>query len=215
VKEKCNAENCNRERYGLKDYCRKHYLQIKKHDRLTPELEVERIEKGDICSKDECNKKVYAKGMCKYHYSRQRELEIEQKSKLGLIKVKECKVNGCIDPVLAKDYCRRHYEQYYKSGRITSIEKQVRIPNPKVCQVERCDGKPEARGLCKKHYEKFKKYGDPLYIPIRQIKNCSIEGCNNKYYAKGYCQKHYTQYIRCPKEKQIRLERKSMKRKSI
>lgn len=200
IKEKCNAVDCNKERYGLKEYCRKHYLQIKNHGRLTPELEVNPIIQDSICSIDGCDKNVYSKNLCKYHYNKQRFENLELKNELGTYNISSCKVEGCDDIILAKGYCIRHYHQYLKHGEITLIEKRIKYPT--ICKVNSCNEKSYGNGYCRSHYHKWYNHGNPLYVNEVKIKQCSIKGCDGKYYAKGYCRNHYIKYARIPKDKQ-------------
>jgi len=60
----CKAPNCDR-LVVSRGYCGKHYQQIRKHGRLTPEKEHRRIKN---CMADGCNNKVYTHGYCKKHY---------------------------------------------------------------------------------------------------------------------------------------------------
>ena len=194
VKEKCKADNCSKERYGTKDYCRKHYLQIKKYGRLTPELEVNHIPKGSICSIDGCDRTVYAKSVCRYHWFKQRGKNLIIKKELGDESIPSCKVMECNDIAEIKGYCKRHYNQVIKHGEVTLIEKRIKYPT--VCQIEGCGKKSYSNGYCQSHYNKLYKYGDPLYEYKREKDNkCKIGDCDRKYYAKGYCRKHYLEYI--------------------
>lgn len=198
MKEKCKADNCNKERYGLKEYCRKHYLQIKNHGRLTPELEVNPIIKDSRCSIDGCDKNVYSKTLCKYHYNKQRFKNLELKNELGNDNISICKVEGCNDIILAKGYCIRHYHQYLNHGKITLIERRIKYPT--ICKVSSCNEKSYGNGYCRSHYNKWYNHGDPLYSNDVKIKHCNINECDRKYYAKGYCRKHYLEFIMKPKE---------------
>ncbi|MGF2716823.1 hypothetical protein ACQUY5_32330, partial [Bacillus cereus] len=48
-----------------KGYCNKHYLQLWKHKKLTPELERIQV---DHCVMPNCKGKIRAKGYCSKHY---------------------------------------------------------------------------------------------------------------------------------------------------
>lgn len=118
---KCKVVNCNNESYGLKEYCRKHYLQIQRHGRLTPEKERNTIAKGQICCIANCNKSVYAKNLCENHWRQERKNIIENEINLGIRKVSKCKVEGCEEYSKIKGYCKRHYKQVYKHGKVMSV----------------------------------------------------------------------------------------------
>ena len=61
--KKCKVEGCDGKRWCW-EYCNKHYLQMKKYGRLTPELEIEKL---TICKVEGCNEKIYrrAQVLCK------------------------------------------------------------------------------------------------------------------------------------------------------
>ena len=69
---KCKAPDCNRQPLA-KFYCTKHYGQILKWGRLTPEREHinGRPYNNDPCKIDGCEEKVLSKAMCGYHYRKQ------------------------------------------------------------------------------------------------------------------------------------------------
>ena len=63
---KCLVEECDNDAIS-KGYCRKHYLQIRNHQRLTPELEKSRVR---LCVVENCNYQHKGKGYCPKHYDR-------------------------------------------------------------------------------------------------------------------------------------------------
>ncbi len=67
----CRAPNCERPAQS-RGYCPKHYGQIWRHGRLTPELERQPPSKRGrnplICSVEACSGKPIAKGYCWRHY---------------------------------------------------------------------------------------------------------------------------------------------------
>lgn len=65
------------------------------------------------CSR--CDKKVWARGLCPYHYSLWRRTEGTKKCKL------------CDSPITGLGYCNRHYKQY-KEGRLG--QRTVYDPQP-------------------------------------------------------------------------------------
>jgi hypothetical protein len=152
----------------------------------------------EICSIENCNKHVYAKKLCRYHWKLQRDKIRQENLLLGKDNINVCKVENCNNIVLAKGYCLRHYNQFQKHGKITLVEK--RIEYPKVCQIDGCNEKSYSLGYCEKHYTNLYKHNNPLYEKTINQK-CNIENCENKYYAKGYCRKHYRKF--CYKNKSI------------
>ncbi|PGF05240.1 hypothetical protein [Bacillus toyonensis] len=65
-KGQCEVAGCSTPVHS-KGYCNKHYLQIWKHKKLTPELE--RMKVND-CIIPNCEGKVRSKGYCSKHYYR-------------------------------------------------------------------------------------------------------------------------------------------------
>jgi hypothetical protein len=63
----CLAEGCDR-KYHAKGYCCKHWHQISRHGRLTPEVERMSNNENILCSVENCNSKTESKGLCTKHY---------------------------------------------------------------------------------------------------------------------------------------------------
>ncbi len=72
---KCIVEECDNNALS-KGYCGKHYLQIRNHQRLTPELERNRIR---LCVVENCNYQHKAKEYCPKHYGRVKKYGIYMK----------------------------------------------------------------------------------------------------------------------------------------
>ena len=107
----CLAEECDREARNC-GLCAKHYQQVRKHGRLTPEREYRK--RGAICEAKGCADKQVAKGYCFRHYQQVRSngrLTPERERKYGRTR---CSYPGCFEPHSARDYCKRHYmSEYY------------------------------------------------------------------------------------------------------
>ena len=107
----CRAPGCLSEARtaGL---CPKHYQQMRRHGRLTPEREYQ--SRGAICTSDDCDKPQVAKGLCFRHYQQVRRygrLTPERERSYGRTK---CRVAGCQEPHSSRGYCKRHYmSEYY------------------------------------------------------------------------------------------------------
>ncbi len=110
----CKAPGCNQ--WAItKEYCSKHYTQVHKHGRLTPELEKVR---NKICKAPNCNNKAIAKSYCGKHYRQVRNHgrltpELEQTKNKG----KVCKIEGCNNKAVAKGYCSKHYQKLRRKGK--------------------------------------------------------------------------------------------------
>lgn len=62
---RCEAPSCEQVARTV-GYCPRHYQQVRRHGRLTPERE--RIYGRTACQIDQCQGKHFAQGYCKKHY---------------------------------------------------------------------------------------------------------------------------------------------------
>lgn len=62
-----------------------------------------------------------------------------------------CKENGCDQERLARGWCSRHYQAWYRTN--------------DTCSVEGCDAGTRARGWCGKHYYRWRKHGSTELPP--------------------------------------------------
>ena len=75
-----------------------------------------------------------------------------------------CSVEGCDHPVRARGYCNAHYQQYRRTGKITSETLRPYGARDKC----RCGRIEYARGMCASHYQRWMKKGDPEWDkPLR------------------------------------------------
>lgn len=91
--------------------------------------------------------------------------------------------------MLARGWCRLHYNRHYRSGTFTT-DRAVRD-----CAVEACNRPAKALGYCEMHYQRVSKSGQPgqaapMYVS-RVGMSCAIDGCDRDAYAKGYCSIHW------------------------
>lgn len=107
----CKAPNCDREARTA-GYCPRHYQQLRRHGRLTPEREYHR--RGTRCRVDYCDGSPVAKEYCFRHYQQIRRyghLTPERERIYGRL---ECRVPGCTEKHSSRGYCKRHYmSEYY------------------------------------------------------------------------------------------------------
>jgi hypothetical protein len=107
----CMADGCGREARTA-GYCPRHYQQIRRHGRLTPEREYHR--RGNRCMVEHCEEPQIAKGYCFRHYQQMRRygrLTPERERIYGRL---GCRVAGCREPHSSRGYCKRHYmSEYY------------------------------------------------------------------------------------------------------
>lgn len=109
--ETCAASGCNRPARTA-GYCPKHYQQMRRHGRLTPEREYQ--SRGGQCTAVGCDQPQVAKGLCFRHYQQVRRygrLTPERERSYGRT---ECRMRGCQEAHSSRGYCKRHYmSEYY------------------------------------------------------------------------------------------------------
>lgn len=92
------------------------------------------------CKIDNCDRLVYVKGLCKYHYNKQYK-EKRKKTDSAI-----CKIDNCDKLVKAKGLCGRHYKQISEKGKIirTRLDKnEIKIDeeNPQIAYINLYDRK--------------------------------------------------------------------------
>ena len=107
----CRAESCRQEA-KTGGYCPKHYQQLRRHGRLTPEREYHK--RGTKCLVEKCADTPIAKGFCFRHYQQVRRngrLTPEREREYGR---STCQVPGCDRRHSSRGYCKKHYmSEYY------------------------------------------------------------------------------------------------------
>jgi hypothetical protein len=78
----------------------------------------------------------------------------------GFMWKKECKIDGCDDPVRARGWCNKHWTRWWKYGDPLVIFK--RHISGRACKEIGCDEPHYARGWCSPHYSRWKKTGSVL-----------------------------------------------------
>ena len=115
----CEALNCERQAY-TGGYCSRHYQQIRRNGRLTPEREYSK--RGHYCKAASCQEPQAARGYCFRHYQQVRRhgrLTPERERIWGRT---GCKVSGCPDAHVARGYCKHHYMSHYYLPRRQEVE---------------------------------------------------------------------------------------------
>lgn len=109
--QRCSAPHCDREARTA-GYCPRHYQQVRRHGRLTPEREY--ASRSGECRVEGCHKSQIAKGLCFRHYQQKRRygrLTPERERSYGR---SGCQVPGCDQPHSSRGFCKRHYmSEYY------------------------------------------------------------------------------------------------------
>lgn len=105
-----------------------------------------------------------------------------------------CAIETCDGVVLARSWCRRHYERWRRHG---DPSVNLRAPHNRKCSIPGCDSKARSRGWCPKHYKRWQRFGDPeKTIPnMDHDGRCSLQGCERQYESGGYCGLHYNRIL--------------------
>lgn len=93
-----------------------------------------------------------------------------------------CSIDGCLDPIKARGWCRKHYLRWHRHGDPLVGDRVV-----VACAVDGCDERASRRDWCVPHYHRWWRTGDPVPAPRQVI--CTE--CEAPIYAKGLCEKHY------------------------
>lgn len=174
----CSAPDCERRSTSADGLCHKHYLRQK----LTGRLD---LRERAACSVPGCSRKSKAKGMCQWHYDRQRGSDRPGS--------RPCSESDCGKPAKARGLCRTHYGALQRQGKLhtaplRSLAPTVTRPRPcrgcgaDIAELSRgrrycsdeckprcagpdCDRMVTGRGVCSNHL-KQKNAG---IIPLRPI----------------------------------------------
>lgn len=71
--------------------------------------------------------------------------------------MEKCSIDGCSKPVLARTWCKTHYNRWYKTGSPLGKGRKRNL-----CAVDNCQEFVHGHGYCHHHYTQWKRYGDPL-----------------------------------------------------
>lgn len=107
-------------------------------------------------------------------------------------KLRKCSVRDCENKHYAKAYCKKHYTQVARHGRLTPERERGVV---RVCLVEGCERTDTIGQYCRKHARQIRTHGRLTPEREHQMGNvgCRVSGCEAKHRAKGYCVKHYNQ----------------------
>jgi hypothetical protein len=118
---RCKAENCDQEA-RTNSYCPRHYQQVRRHGRLTPEREYNK--RGGLCGVDGCKEFQVAKGYCFRHYQQMRRYGRLTPERERIYGRTMCNVPGCEGGHSSRGYCKRHYMSEYYLPQLADKEQQ-------------------------------------------------------------------------------------------
>ena len=106
----CKAPACDQEA-RTSGYCPRHYQQMRRHGRLTPEREYS--QRGASCGAKDCTEPEVARGYCFRHYQQIRRYGRLTPERERIYGRQACKIPDCDSKHAARGYCKRHYMTHY------------------------------------------------------------------------------------------------------
>lgn len=108
---------------------------------------------------------------------------------------KQCTVDDCLRPLLARGLCRMHYQRVQRLGFPGGPAPRKASRDQGGCSVNTCERPLYAKGLCGLHYNRQQRGAD-LEAPVRKSRQgtCSAPGCNRSIGTEGaqeLCRGHY------------------------
>lgn len=109
---------------------------------------------------------------------------------------KTCSVEGCEHHAVARSWCSRHYQRWYKHGDPGPAGNWP-APADFECSVPGCDSPQRSLGYCSKHYLRYRRHGDPTQSrKLYRDTLCAVDGCDQAPKGRGYCNMHYQRFRR-------------------
>lgn len=146
----CTSPLCDRPGINYKQgvLCQKHWHQIRRHGRLTPERE--HAFHSPICLIKECGKQAHTRNLCTGHYTQVR----EEKTIAPLKSKQDCWIVECDRQARTKGLCQTHHKQY-----VTGIAfRPLWFGETKKCVSPGCTRDHYSSGLCSLHYEQKRNF---------------------------------------------------------
>jgi hypothetical protein len=118
--------------------------------------------------------------------------ELQLMSAKAVAAEKACSAPHCEGHHYAKDYCKKHYTQITKHGKLTPERERGA---PRTCKVDGCERTDTIRWHCRKHARQLAVYGrlTPEKEHVMGRTGCSMKGCPEPHRANGFCARHYNQ----------------------
>jgi hypothetical protein len=105
-------------------------------------------------------------------------------------KERTCNVAGCTVRHYAKGFCKKHYTQLLRHGKLTPERERGVV---RVCKVEGCGRTDTIRWYCRKHARQLRVHNrlTPDREHVMGFEGCRVPRCHQPHRAKGFCAKHY------------------------
>jgi hypothetical protein len=107
--------------------------------------------------------------------------------------MRKCSAKKCRRHHYARGYCKLHYAQVARHGRLTPERERG---EPTTCSAPRCDRMGELEGHCRKHARQIRTHGrltPEIEHAVGVYDHCTVGRCRAPHRAKGLCAKHYGQ----------------------
>jgi hypothetical protein len=116
-------------------------------------------------------------------------VERSRKSKL-VSRERVCAVASCKSRHYAKGWCKKHYAQVLRHGKLTPEKERGAI---RICLAGGCGRTDTINWYCRKHARQMRVHGrlTPEREHLMGIEGCRVKGCKEPYRARGFCAKHY------------------------
>lgn len=83
--------------------------------------------------------------------------------------MEECRIEGCTRPVVAKGFCRVHYNDLYRRGEIGSARIPMHHTPRPACAVDGCERPAVGHGYCLTHWKRWRRSQDSRAdVPVRR-----------------------------------------------
>lgn len=151
--KKCEIQDCGRERYGTKPFCRRHERQKIEGKKFS-------VKNCKGCNMPLSLKSrpdtLFCSNPCKMKYHR-KEGSYKKERLIALKRI--CSMDDCNEPIRAHGLCNRHNIKFIRYGDPKISRKKQR----NFCSINGCRLSCISHGFCSKHYTSFRRYGDPLF----------------------------------------------------
>jgi hypothetical protein len=122
---------------------------------------------------------------------------------MGEIRDRGCKAKGCEQRHYAKGFCKKHWTQVARHGKLTPESERGVV---RVCKAKGCGRTDTIRWYCRKHARQIHVHGrlTPELEHLMGFEGCRVPRCKNEHRARGLCAKHYNH------ERWLRIKKKSV-----
>lgn len=153
----------------------------------------------NICSVENCGKKIKARGLCANHYAYARNHDPDRVKPRYVPKHnnEKCIATGCTELAARGWLCNSHHHRHRRFGDVvTEFPERLTKFKSKKCSIDGCDKHATAKKMCAYHYSRMRRVGHPtddvatIVIP-KDRERCSMPGCDRLSSVTSLCSNHY------------------------